>query len=102
MWFTQNIFVLLKYGFRKNLLRYKWTSDHLNTFSLLFFQISADLEKKWGKKCSTGQKLISTEVTSYKNPYFSSKVKNHISVKKLCTYFIDSIYSFEKMFQVHP
>jgi len=27
----------LKYGFHKKLLRYKWTSDHLNTFFLAFF-----------------------------------------------------------------
>ena len=27
----------LKYGFRKKLLRYKWTSDQLNTFFLTFF-----------------------------------------------------------------
>ena len=32
----------------------------------LFFQISTDLEKKWGQKCSTGQRFICTEVTSYK------------------------------------
>ena len=31
-----------------------------------FFQISADLEKKWGQKCSTGQSFICTKVTSYK------------------------------------
>ena len=28
--------------------------------------ISADPAKKWGKKCSTGQRFICTEVTSYK------------------------------------
>ena len=28
--------------------------------------ISADPAKKWGKKCSTGQMFICTEVTSYK------------------------------------
>ena len=53
---------ILKYGFCKKLLQYKWTSDQLNTF----FQISADLEKKWGQKCSTGQRFIFTKVTSYK------------------------------------
>jgi hypothetical protein len=35
-------------------------------FSSLFVQISADLENKWGQKCSTGQSFICTEVTSYK------------------------------------
>ena len=35
-------------------------------FSSLFGRISADLAKKWGKKCSTGQKFIFTEVTSFK------------------------------------
>ena len=34
--------------------------------SSLFFQISTDLDKGWGKKCSTGQRLIFIEVTSYK------------------------------------
>ena len=32
----------------------------------LFGRISADQAKKWGKKCSTGQRFICTEVTSYK------------------------------------
>ena len=36
--------------------------------------ISTDLEKKWGKMCSTGQRFICTEVTSY---------KIHILVKKM-------------------
>ena len=30
------------------------------------FVRSADPAKKWGKKCSTGQRFIFTEVTSYK------------------------------------
>ena len=41
--------ICLKYGFCKKLL-----------------QISTDLEKKWGQKCSTGQRFICIEVTSYK------------------------------------
>ena len=55
--------------FCKKLLRYKWTSDQLNTFVLTFFQISTDQHwsgKKWGQKCSTGQRFVCTEVTSYK------------------------------------
>ena len=47
---------ILKYGFCKKLLRYKWTSDQLNIFFLTF----------WGQKCSTGQRFTCTEVTSYK------------------------------------
>ena len=46
---------------------------HLFSNLLKFFvpvkncvQISADLEKKWEQKCSTGQRFICTEVTSYK------------------------------------
>ena len=35
-------------------------------FSSLFGWISTDLAKKWGKMCSTGQRFICTEVTSYK------------------------------------
>ena len=60
------IIKFLKYGFCKKLLPHKWNSDQLNTFDSLFFQISADLGKKWGQKGSTGQRFICTEVTSYK------------------------------------
>ena len=49
---------LLKYGFCKMLHRYKWTSDQLNVHSKLV--------KKWWKKCSTSQRFICIEVTSYK------------------------------------
>ena len=60
----------LKYGFCKKLLRYKWTSVQLNTFVFIFFPdqcwSGADLEKKWRQKCSTGQRFICTEITSYK------------------------------------
>ena len=59
-------YISIKYGFRKKLLRYKSTSDQLNTFILTFFRISAGLDKKWGKKCSTGQRFICIKVTSYK------------------------------------
>ena len=38
-----------------------WPFEHI--FSSLFGQISAE---KWGKKCSTGQRFIYTEVISYK------------------------------------
>ena len=31
-----------------------------------YFSTIADLEKKWGQKCSTGQRFICIEVTSYK------------------------------------
>ena len=44
-----------------------WPVEH---FFPCFFSrsalISTDLEKKWGQKCSTGQRFICTEVTSYK------------------------------------
>ena len=60
LWYFQ-----LKYGFCKKLLWCKWTSDQLNTFVLTFFQTSTDLDKKWGKKCSTGQRFIWIEVTFY-------------------------------------
>jgi hypothetical protein len=48
---------------------YFGTSEPLTSWTLLFslfFQISTGLDKKWGKKCSTGQRFICIEVTSYK------------------------------------
>ena len=44
-------------------------NEPLTSWTLLspvFFQISADLEKHGGQKCSTGQRFIFTEVTFYK------------------------------------
>ena len=38
----------------------------MSSLELLSVQISADLEKKRGQKCSTGQRFTCTEVTSYK------------------------------------
>ena len=57
---------LLQYGFYKKFLWYKWASDQLNTFSSLFDWSHSKPVKKWGKKCSTGQRFICAEVTSYK------------------------------------
>ena len=57
---------ILKYGFCK---KYFDRNEPLTSWTLFppfFFQISADLEKNGGQKCSTGQKFIFTEVTFYK------------------------------------
>ena len=44
-----------------------WPVEHFFLiFFSLFVQISTDPDKKWEKKCSTGQRFICTEVTSYK------------------------------------
>ena len=57
----------VKSYFGKNEPLTSWT-----LLSPVFFQISADLEKKGdlekngGQKCSTGQRFIFTEVTFYK------------------------------------
>ena len=58
--------------FDKNEPLTSWT-----LFSSLFVQISADLEKKWGQKCSTGQRFICTEVTSYKIHILDGLDKSH-------------------------
>ena len=45
------------------------TNEPLTSWTLLsslFFQISTNLEKKWGQKGSTGQRFICIKVTSYK------------------------------------
>ena len=58
--------LILKYGFCK---KYFDRNEPLTSWTLLspvFFQISADLEKNGGQKCSTGQRFIFTEVTFYK------------------------------------
>ena len=66
IWQCTKLQMYLKYGFCKKLFG---TNEPLTSWKLLssiFFQISADLEKNWGQKCSTGQRFICTEVTSYK------------------------------------
>ena len=45
---------------------YSSTNKPLTSFVLTFFQISTDLDKKWGKKCSTGQMFICIKVPSDK------------------------------------
>ena len=42
-----------------------WPVEHFFSRSVLI-RPSADLEKGWEEKCSTGQRFICTEVTSYK------------------------------------
>ena len=44
---------------------YFGTNEFLTSWTL-FSSLCADLEKKWGQKCSTGQRFICTQVTSYK------------------------------------
>ena len=55
----------LKYGFCKKSLLSECTSYQLNTFLSLFGTCSTRGTPKWWKKCSTGQRCIRKEVTSY-------------------------------------
>jgi hypothetical protein len=49
---------ILKYGFCKKSPRKYAPLTSWTLFSSVFFQISTDLEKNGGKKCSTGQRCI--------------------------------------------
>ena len=49
---------LLKYGFCKKLLQYKWGSDQLKTFFLIFFQISSNQHCWSGKKENKSVQLV--------------------------------------------
>ena len=53
----------LRYGFCKKLLRYKWTSDQLNTFFLTFWLVCCVTSQKVRKKVYRSNFL--------QNPYFS-------------------------------
>ena len=59
-----------------------------------FFQISADLEKNGGQKCSTGQRFIFTEVTFYKIHILINSPKRSPN-----NYFLYSDKSAQKMSQ---
>ena len=71
-------FTILKYGFCKKL-----TLVQMNLWPVEHF-FSADPAKKWGKKCSTGQRYICTEVTSYKIHILT----NHSNVIFVTTIFL--------------
>ena len=55
---NQKCLFLPKYGFCKKSLRKDAPLPSWTLFSSLWFQISADLESKWRKKGSTGQRCI--------------------------------------------
>ena len=57
---------LLEYGFCKKYFNRNEPLTIRKLLSSILFQISADLEKNGGQKCSTGQRFICTEVTYYK------------------------------------
>ena len=62
----------------------------MNLLSSLFFQISTDLDKKRGKECSTGQRFIRKEVTSYKIHTLENKqIIFLISRAELAKYFVN-------------
>ena len=62
-----NLYILLKYGFCINLLRYKWISDQLIIFSSLFDWCTAKPVKKWGKNV---QLVRGSFVSNFlQNPY---------------------------------
>ena len=45
---------------------FNWSEVHLYRSNFLQNPVHSNPVKKWGKKCSTGQRFICTEVTSYK------------------------------------
>ena len=53
-------------------------------FSSLFDWFAVWPVKKWGKKCSTGQRLVCTESNFLQNPYFSCKIILSIMICTLC------------------
>ena len=63
--------------------------------------ISADLEKKWGQKCSTGQRFICTEVTSYRIHIlvisFHLHKNDKINVHQLVSLFLVRTTRFKKL-----
>ena len=67
---------LVKYGFCKKLLRYKWTSDHLNTF---FFKIGKEQVSLpiLRKKVFNWSEVHLYRSNFLQNPYFSSASLTH-------------------------
>ena len=57
---------LLEYGFCKKYFNRNEPLTIRKLLSSILFQISADLEKNGGQKCSTGQSFILSKVTFYK------------------------------------
>ena len=76
--------------------RYKWTSDHSNTFFLRHWS-GTDLEKAGEQKCSTGQRLIFIKVTSYKIHTFDVRVQ-YVGFWNFLVYFLfyrPNVFIFE-------
>ena len=61
----------LKYGFCKNLLRYQWTSDKLNTFVLTFFPNQHWSGQKVRQKVFNWSEVHLYRSNFLQNPYFS-------------------------------
>ena len=95
----------LKYGFSKKLLRYKRTSDHLNT---------ANQSKSEEKSVPTGQRFICTKVTSYEvrtlichfvilyllSPSTASYWRNNTFMDHVTFYFINLPLNFCSSFDI--
>ena len=60
----------LKYGFCMKLLRYKWTYDQLNTFSLTFLLFTQQTSQKEGKKVFNLSEVHFYRSNFIQNPYF--------------------------------
>ena len=76
--------------------RYLGTNEPLTSWTLLSslsVHISTDLDKKWGQKCSTGQRFIFIEVTSYKihTLAMSGSNKNKIQLGQSYSYIMRKV-----------
>ena len=71
---------LLKYGFCKKLLRYKWTSDKLNTFFLTFWLVCYVTSQNVKKKVFNCSEVHLYRSNFLQNPYFTWQLKKNITL----------------------
>ena len=69
---------LLKYGFCKKLLRYKWTSDQLNTFFLTFWLVTQQTSQKVRKKVFNWSEAHLYQSNFLQNPSLSDQLVSFI------------------------
>ena len=62
---------LLKYGFCKKLLWYKWTYDQSNTFFLTFWLVTQQTSQKERKKVCNWSEIHLYRSNFLQNPYFN-------------------------------
>ena len=67
---TVQMSILLKYGLCKKLLRYKWTSEQLNTFFLTFWLVCCVTSQKVRKKVFNWSDAHVYRRNFLQNPYF--------------------------------